>query len=951
MKDLPKAFNPKEIESKLYSFWESKEFFKGDVNSKKEPYSLVLPPPNVTGTLHMGHALMSTLQDVLCRFKRMKGFDVLWVPGTDHAGISTQTVVEKHLIATQGKRRRDFSREEFLSEVWRWKEEKQGIILSQLRKVGCSCDWSRLRFTMDDPSNRAVRTIFKKMYDDGLIVKSDYLVNWDPVTQTALADDEVEYEEKDSSLWYFRYPIAGSKEHIIIATTRPETMLGDTAVAISPSDPRYIKIKSKKVTLPLVNREIPIIEDSYVDPKFGSGALKITPAHDPNDYEIGQKHNLQFVNIMNPDGTINKNGGKFEGMKMAEAREAVVKEMKKLGLLEKIEPYKLRVGVSYRSKAIIEPYLSKQWFVKTAVFKEKLINAVKDKKVQIIPDYWENTYFYWINNLRDWCISRQLWWGHQIPIWYYKKDPSKMICYDGDGLPPEVMQNPEEWYQDEDVLDTWFSSGLWPFSVLGWPERTSELKRYYPNSILVTGHDILFFWVARMILMGEYAMNDVPFHKTFIHGLVYGKSYWRQDADGSVTYLSSAEKEKYDLGEAIPKDVFSKWEKMSKSKGNIIDPLEMIDQYGTDAMRIAITSSATHSRQIDLDRRRFDEYKNFANKVWNATRFILQNLDGNEDKGLTELTSKNFAKGLDRSLFTLEDNWILSKVNKTIVKENEYLETLQFDKAATLPYDFFWNDFCSNYLELVKPVLFGNEGSNKLRENKQKLLVIILLDVVRLLHPIAPFITEEIFQLLKNRFETIDIDPSSDMYTQKTINALKKEACIIAPYPGLLDPKDIMEDAESDFSYIEEIIRSIRNIRMEMKIPLPEKTDIYFYSKDKEKLKLITKNKSMISALVKVDNIIFADDEKAIPKLGSTSIVDSIKIMIPLPKNLQSAEKKRLEKEKEKLQTQFLSLQARLENKEFLEKAPTEVVENIKSQEKKLKAQLEEIESKIKYIL
>lgn len=945
MKELPPAFNPKEIEEKLYSFWETRGFFKAHPNSDKKPFCLVMPPPNVTGTLHMGHALVNTIQDIISRYKRMKGFDVVWIPGTDHAGISTQTVVEKHLIATLGKRRRDFSREEFLSQIWQWKEEKQEIILNQLRKIGCSCDWSRLRFTMDEISNRAVKTIFKRMYDEGLIYQGDYLVNWDPITQTALADDEVEYEEKESYLWYFRYPFVGSKDYLVIATTRPETMLGDTAIAISPGDPRYESLKKKKILLPIVNRQIPIIEDSFVDPQFGSGAVKITPAHDSNDYEIALRHNLDFINIMTPDGLINENGKEFQGMKMQKARTAIVDKMKQLGLLEKIEPYKLRVGVSYRSKAVIEPYLSKQWFVKMQPFKEKLIKAVSEDKVKIIPKYWESTYFYWINNLRDWCISRQLWWGHQIPIWYNKKDPSQMICFEGDGLPPEVEKKPSDWYQDEDVLDTWFSSALWPFSVLGWPEKTPDFEKYYPNAILVTGHDILFFWVARMILMGEYATKKVPFSQTFLHGLIYGKSYWKEDIDGSITYLPYDEKLKYDLGEAPPKGVFSKWEKMSKSKGNVIDPLQVIDLYGTDAMRIALTSSLTHSRQLDLDMRRFDEYKNFANKLWNATRFILLNLKGAPEKELKPLNSEVFSKGLMRKLFTLEDKWILSKINKTIVKETEYLESYNFDKAATLIYDFFWNDFCCYYIELVKPVIFS--GSEKLRENKLKLLVIILIDTLRLLHPIAPFITEEIFQILKDHFENIEIDPSADLYTQKTINALKKEACIIAPYPALLDEKDIMEEVEKTFSFMEEIIRSIRNIRNEMKLPLSQKTDIYFYSEKSEKIKAIKDNKFMIEALIKTDEILFLKNEKKLPPAGSIAIFDDIKIMIPLPKELMENEIKRLTKEKEKLITQHEALESKLKNNDFIQKAPKEVVEKIKGQNMELKKKLQEIENKL----
>lgn len=538
MKDLPKAYNPTDIEDKLYSFWNENDFFKVSPQKDKTPYCIMMPPPNVTGNLHMGHALVDTLQDILIRYKRMCGFDVAWIPGTDHAGIATQTIVEKNLIATQGKRRKDFSREEFLTHIWQWKEDKQHNILNQLKKIGCSCDWSKLRFTMDDGNNKAVRKVFKKMYDDGFIYRGNYLVNWDSITQTALADDEVEHEEKDSFIWYFKYPIADSDKFITIATTRPETMLGDTAIAVSPKDERFFSLKNKKVILPIVNRKLPVIEDSYVDPSFGSGAVKITPAHDPNDYEIGIRHKLESINIMNPDGTINENGLEFEGLKMADARKAIVEKMQSLGLVEKIEPYKLRVGVSYRSKAVIEPYLSKQWFVKTTAFKDKLISAVKDGKVKLIPKHWESTYFYWINNLRDWCISRNLWWGHQIPIWYNKEDPEKIICFDGDGLPPEVEKNPDQWRQEEDVLDTWYSSALWPFSALGWPDDFSEMKKYYPNAVLITGHDILFFWVARMILMGEYVMNEIPFHHTFIHGLIYGKSYWRTDSDGSISYVS-----------------------------------------------------------------------------------------------------------------------------------------------------------------------------------------------------------------------------------------------------------------------------------------------------------------------------------------------------------------------------------------------------------------------------
>lgn len=940
MKDLNKQYDPKEVEEKWYSFWEKEGFFKPLMDKNKKPYCIVMPPPNVTGNLHMGHALF-IIQDMLIRYKRMCGYDTLWLPGTDHAGISTQTVVEKHLIATEGKRRRDFTREEFLSHIWNWKEEKQEIILNQLQKIGCSCDWSKLRFTMGKESNKAVKTIFKKMFDDGFLYRGYYLVNWDPVTQTALADDEVEYEERDSSLWYFRYPIVGESSYVVIATTRPETLLGDTAVAIAPNDPKYAHLIDKKILLPIINREIPIVEDDYVDPEFGSGVVKITPAHDVNDYEIGKRHNLEMINIMNVDGTINENGAFFEGLKMMDAREKVVEEMEKLGLLEKVEPYKLRVGVSYRSKAIIEPYLSKQWFVNAAPFKEKLINAVKNKKVKLIPSHWESTYYYWINNLRDWCISRQLWWGHQIPVWYNKENPEKMICWDKEGAPPEVEENPDDWYQDEDVLDTWYSSGLWPFSVFGWPDKTEELEKFYPNSTLVTGHDILFFWVARMILMGEYALGKVPFKNAFIHGLIYGKSYWRKDTDGSITYLPYEERVKYDLGEKVPKDVFSKWEKMSKTKGNVIDPLEIIDSYGTDAMRIALSSSVTHARQIDLDRRKFDEYKNFVNKIWNGTRFIIQNVTDD----VAPLTKEEFAKGLKKDLFTIEDKWILSKINEVIVKQNANIENFNFDLAATLPYDFFWNDFCAYYLELVKPVLYGTIGNAALRKNKQKLLVIILLDVIRLYHPIAPYITEEIFSIFKNIYEGIKLDKKADMYTQKTILALHSKACIIAPYPQLVDKKDISKIVEKKFNVLKDLIRSIRNIRAEMKIPLNEKTDIFFSSKSKANISLLKENLHFFKALLKVDKTEIVSEEK-FPEIGSVDFLHGIKIMVPLSPTMYKKEKDRLTKEKGKVTKEITSLEQRLQNKDFLNKAPSEIVKKMQSQLEEKCSKLNEIEIK-----
>ena len=940
MKELPKAYSPKEVEDKWYSYWEKSGFFTADAYSEKEPFCIVMPPPNVTGVLHMGHALVSTLQDAIIRYKRMRGFESLWIPGTDHAGISTQTVVEKYLIATLGKRRKDFTREEFLSHIWNWKEDKQKHILEQIKKLGCSCDWDRLCFTMDQTRTQAVLHMFKKMFDEGFIYRGDYLVNWDPVTQTALADDEVEHEERDSHLWYFKYPIIGSDEHVVVATTRPETMLGDTAVAVSSKDTRFTNLIGRKVLLPLIGREIPIIADDFVDPKFGTGMVKITPAHDFNDYTIGQKHNLPMVNIMTDDGKINENGQEFQGLSMKEARKAVVKKMEKEGLLVKIEPYKLRVGVSYRSKAMIEPHLSKQWFVKMTAFKDKLINAVKNKKVTIIPSYWEDTYFYWINNLRDWCISRQLWWGHRIPIWYHKEDTTKIICHIEETLPPEVAKQPDMWYQDEDVLDTWFSSALWPFSVMGWPEKTKDLEKFFPTSLLLTGHDILFFWVARMILMSEYATQEPPFHQTFIHGLIYGKSYWRTSEDESVTYVDHSEKVKYDLGEAIPSDVSSRWEKMSKSKGNVIDPLEIIDEYGTDAMRMALTSSATHARQIDLDRRRFDEYKNFANKIWNGSRFILQNLEKEP-----ALSKEEFAKGLDFDLFTLEDNWILSKVNRTVVNMNKYFENYQFDKAANEGYGFFWNDFCSNYLEMVKPALFGKAFTPEIRLNKMKLLVIVLGDIIRLLHPIAPFITEEVFSYLQSYFKGAKAEDAADDYTKKTLLAFSSLSCMKASYPQLLSEKDLMDDIEREMDVVLNMVYAIRNIRAEMQIPLNLKTNIFLFSEKKVANTIVAKNQHILLALTKTDKISFCKTKDELPK-GSSSLIEALHLVMTMPEELLKKEKIRLEKEKEKLILQKAQLTKKLSINEFLEKAPKEVVQKMKNSLKQIEEKLKEIEKK-----
>lgn len=941
MTTLPKAYEPKLIEKKWYSFWEEKGFFQADAASKKKPYCIVIPPPNVTGVLHMGHALVDTLQDILIRWKRMQGFEALWVPGTDHAGIATQTVVEKHLFSKLGKRRKDFTREEFLEHVWEWKRFSEGEILGQLKKLGCSCDWSRLRFTMDEGCNLAVRACFKKMYDEGWIYRGDYLVNWDPVTQTALSDDEVEHEERDSFLWHIRYPLANGKGSLTIATTRPETMLGDVAVAVHPTDERYASLIGENIRLPLSDRLIPIITDPFVDPAFGTGAVKITPAHDFNDFEVGNRQNLPRLNILTPDARINAAGGRFAGLTVEEARAAVLKELKKQGLLVKEEPHKLRVGLSYRSKAIIQPYLSKQWFVKMSHFKEKLIAAVRDKRVKLIPPHWEQTYFHWIENLRDWCISRQIWWGHRIPIWYNKKT-EKIVCFAGEGLPPEVEEDPESWVQDPDVLDTWFSSALWPFSVLGWPEKTADLKKFYPTSVLVTGHDILFFWVARMILMGEYCMHEVPFHETFLHGLIYGKSYWRKTEDGSISYVKLDEKKKYDLGAPTPSDVESKWEKMSKSKGNVIDPLALMEDYGTDAIRFALCSSVTHARQIDLDLRKFEEFKNFANKIWNGSRFVFLNLEG--------FSTESLCEGLDSNLLTLEDRWILSLLNRTVGEIDRNLTEYTFDKAATRAYEFFWNDFCATYVELAKPVLFGKVGNAELKTNKQRLLVILLCSAIRLMHPISPFITEEIFSLLQAQFASLSSlarPKKCDPYTHDAIQALLSPACIVSPYPKVISEKDIDEDAEKTFGLMNEMVRSIRNLRAEMQLPPSEKTELLLFGpSDSKEWKMAQAHQGILTALAPISQIVFTHQEPS--SLGASTLVGQLKLFIPIPESLKVREKTRLEKEREKLEKLRDSTQAKLANDEFRSRAPQEVVEKLQTALAQTENQLAEISLKLK---
>lgn len=944
MPDLAKAYVAKETDAKWSALWLKSNYFQANPLSSKPAYCIVMPPPNVTGTLHMGHALVNTLQDVLIRWKRMLGFEVLWVPGTDHAGIATQTVVERHLIQTMGKRRKDFTREEFLSHVFAWKNSSEKRILNQLKLLGCSCDWSRLRFTMDEGNNRAVRTMFKKLFDAGLIYRGDFLVNWDPVTQTALADDEVEHEERTTSLWHIKYPLADGSGFIHVATTRPETMLGDVAVAVAPGDARYASLIGKELKLPLTNRLIPLIADRSVDPAFGTGAVKITPAHDHNDYQVGISHRLPLINILTPDGFINENGGRFAGLSITDARVKVVEELKALGFLEKIEPHTHRVGVSYRSKAVIEPYLSKQWFVKMDGFAKHLRNIVQKGACKLIPPHWDATYFHWIDNLRDWCISRQLWWGHQIPVWFNKADPTRMICYDGLGLPPEVAGEPGAWEQDADVLDTWFSSALWPFSTLGWPDNTIELEKFYPNSTLVTGHDILFFWVARMLAMGEYAMGSPPFPECFLHGLIYGKSYWREKEGGGIAYVSPEEQHAFDLGKPLPKEVQSKWEKMSKSKGNIIDPLEMIDSYGTDAIRMALCAMATQARQIDLDRRKFEEFKNFANKVWNGARFVLLNL---AEGDLPQLKGEELQTGLDASLLATEDMWILSTLSRTVKDVGDHLAAYAFDAAAMKAYEFFWNEFCAYFVEISKPILFGKKGTPAHRKNKQKLLAIVLCQMIRLLHPMAPFITEELFLALKECLGPVSVNKLSDPFTKECCGALLSEACIIAPYPQPLETKKEWQQASEAFALTLQVIYAIRNIRGEMKVPPGMATEVHIFAMESAALlQTVKENASIIEAMVKTSALSIG--KRVFEGTWcSTALVQGMTIALPLPIEMREQEVLRLTKEKEKRQQMSEKLRQQLSQSDFIARAPAHLIEKQQQQLATLEKELDEITDKL----
>ncbi len=850
------TYNPQSFEDKWYNFWLEKGFFHADsekvLKGEKEKFSVVLPPPNVTGVLHVGHALNSTLQDVICRWKRMKGYEVCWVPGTDHAGIATQWVVEREL-AKEGLTRHDVGREEFLKRVWEWKEKYGSRIINQLKKLGTSCDWERERFTMDEGFSKAVKRAFVSLYKEGLIYRGKRLINWCPRCHTALSDLEVEYEEELGNLWFIRYPLVEQEGFIVVATTRPETLLGDVAVAVNPQDSRYKDLIGKKVKLPIVGREIPIIADEYVDPEFGTGAVKITPAHDFNDYEIAQRHSLPSIQIMDDWGRITV--APFKGLDRFEAREAIVSLLNEEGLLEKVEPHTHSVGHCYRCKTVIEPYLTEQWFVKTKPLAKKAIEAVKRGEVKFIPKQWENTFFDWMYNIRDWCISRQIWWGHRIPAWCCLECGHVNVSEET----PKKCENcgSESLKQDEDVLDTWFSSSLWPFGVFGWPEDTQELKAFYPTDLLVTGFDIIFFWVARMMMMGYHFIGKRPFFDVYVHALV-------RDEQG---------------------------QKMSKTKGNVIDPLEMVEKYGADTLRFTLTALAAQGRDIRLSERIIEGYRHFANKVWNVARFVLTATEGINLEGETD--------------YYPEDLWVLTKLSQAVAEYDRSLENYRFNDAAKAVYQFIWNELADWYVEFTKHRLY--RGSEKEKRAAARTLLLVLRESMKLLHPIMPFITEEIYQKLPNK---------------------DAESIVIAPWPSK-ECCSFPETAEL-VEVVKGLIRGVRNLKAELSIPPSQEVEIFIKSSNQELLKGISKMEPSIKQLARVSRISLTETQ---PPQTLSFFLPELEVYVKVGELIDvEKEIERLRKKLSKLKKEIEKLEKKLSNKNFLERAPKEVVEKNKEE-------------------
>ncbi len=872
-RELAKGYEPHDVEKRWYAEWEAKGYFRAEDTSDKKPYSIVIPPPNVTGALHMGHALNNTLQDILCRWKRMQGYNVLWMPGTDHAGIATQNVVERQLAA-EGKDRHDLGRDEFIQRVWRWKGESGGEIIGQLKRLGASCDWERERFTMDEGLSKAVRTVFVKLHKDGLIYRDNRLINWCPRCHTALSDIEVEHEDKKGHLWHIRYPVVGEPGRFVtVATTRPETMLGDSAVAVHPDDPRYLDLVGKSVILPLVNREIPVVADDYVEMEFGTGVVKITPAHDFNDFEVGVRHGLERINVLDESGVINAAGGQYEGLERFEARKKIVEDLDAAGLLEKIDDHALSIGGCYRCKTVVEPYLSLQWYVKVAPLAEKALAAVKEGKTRILPKQWENTYYDWMENIRDWCISRQIWWGHRIPAWFC--DSCGEITVEMEAPTSCGKCGGSDLRQETDVLDTWFSSALWPFSTMGWPDSTPLLQTFYPTSCLITGFDILFFWVARMMMMGLHFMDQVPFTDVYIHALV-------RDSQGH---------------------------KMSKSKGNVIDPLTVIDQYGTDAFRFTLAAFAAQGRDIKLAEERIAGYRNFCNKVWNAARFTLMNLEGFDPAGIS-LGDLKLSQG---------DQWILHRFNETARETNQALAEYRYNEAANGLYQFTWSEFCDWYLELSKQDLYGNDRERK--STVQFVLWHTLEQLLRLLHPFMPFITEEIWQALPKDA----VGAIHELPLQTAIHELPLPTIMLAAYPEFLAERSFPQAAEK-MEQVMAVISGIRNVRGEMEVPPSRSIAAILSCGSEDSRELMKHNESSIMTLARLSDLaIGLELEK--PEDASIQVAGDVQIFVPLKGLVDvEAEVQRLLKEIGKIVKDMELFTKKLENPSFVDRAPSDVV-------------------------
>jgi len=869
-KELAKTYNPSEVEDRIYSQWVDKGYFHAEIDKNKKPFTIVIPPPNVTGQLHMGHALDETLQDILIRYKRMQGYSTLWVPGTDHAGIATQIKVEEELRVNEGLTRYDLGREKFLERVWQWKEKYGSRIINQLKKIGSSCDWDRERFTMDEGCSKAVKEVFVNLYNKGLIYQGSRIINWCPHCITALSDAEVEHAEQPGNFWHIKYSVKDSDEYVVIATTRPETLFGDTAVAVNPEDERYASLVGKTLILPLVGREIPVIADEYVDKEFGTGCVKITPAHDPNDFEVGLRHNLEQIKVMNDDATMNSYAGKYEGMDRYECRKQMIEDLREMGLLLKIEDHSHNVGQCYRCGTTVEPIISKQWFVKMEPLAKPAIDAVKNDETQFIPEHFEKIYFHWLENIRDWCISRQLWWGHRIPA-FYCDDCNEMIVTKEDGAICPKCGKPMR--QDPDTLDTWFSSALWPFSTLGWPDKTEEMEYFYPTSVLVTGYDIIPFWVMRMMFSGLEHTGQVPFDKVFIHGLV-------RDSQGR---------------------------KMSKSLGNGIDPLEIVSEYGADALRFTLATGNSPGNDMRFHLERVEASRNFANKIWNASRFLMMNLSIDE------------IKLPDASELKLEDKWILSAYNNLVREVTENLNNFELGIAVSKLYDFIWDNYCDWYIELVKPRLYEKDGADK---TAQSVLSYVLIGSLKLLHPFMPFITEEIFSGLPTGEESI----------------------MISKWPEF-DPALCYDEEEKRMHIIMDAIRSVRNIRAQMNVVPSRKAKLIIVAQDAS---VFEGTAAFFEKLASASETVVTDCADSVDDNAVNVVVEGATIYIPLDELVDRAKEiERLEKELKTLEGEIKRVEGKLGNAGFVAKAPAHVVEEEKAKGEKYAKMLSEVKASL----